>query len=277
MLSYRHAFHAGNPADVLKHLVLVNSIEYMLQKPAPILYIDTHAGAGHYQLDGKMASQTQEYLQGVAALDFARLPATISHYQQMVEPFLRKKQYPGSPLIAASLLREQDRLHLFELHGNDCLKLDKSFRKDRRVKVEQSDGYQSLKSLLPPPPPQKRALVMIDPSYEIKDDYEQVVNGMKQAYRRMAHAQFLIWYPVVNRNVVEKMLRGLKKAGLRDLWRYELGLRPDTDGYGMTASGMLVVNPPWVLAEQMRELLPALQQQLAPQEGFVTIEQVLAE
>ena len=275
MLSYRHAFHSGNHADVLKHLVLCKTLEYLIQKPAPILYIDTHAGAGHYALNSKLAQKTEEYKTGIDSLDFSSLPKSIHGYQNIVQPMLNSLQYPGSPLLAARLLREQDSLRLFEMHSTDYPLLQQLFKKDRRVIVDNSDGYQSLKALLPAS--QKRALVLIDPSYEVKSDYHLVVDAIKQGYRRMPTAQFLLWYPVVDRNRAEKMIKSICNSGVRDVWRFELTMETDTQQHGMTGSGMLVINPPWTMADQMPEILPLLVKQLATESGGYTVEQVVEE
>ncbi|MFW2371586.1 MAG: 23S rRNA (adenine(2030)-N(6))-methyltransferase RlmJ [Gammaproteobacteria bacterium] len=275
MLSYRHAFHAGNFADVLKHLVLCKTLEYLIQKPAPILYIDTHSGAGRYTLDSKLAKKTGEHKSGIKALDFSRLPVSVDGYRKIIQPLLVQQHYPGSPLLAAQILRDQDKLRLFEMHSSDFPPLQQLFKKDRRVIAEMSDGYQALKALLPTP--QKRALVLIDPSYEVKSDYQLVVDAIKQAYKRMSTAQFLLWYPVVDRNRVEKMIKNICNSGVRDVWRFELTREADTQQHGMTGSGILAINPPWVLADQMREILPLLVKQLATESGGYTVEQLVEE
>ncbi len=275
MLSYRHAFHAGNHGDVLKHMVLVNTLDYLLRKDAPILYIDTHAGAGRYALDHAMARKTAEAAAGVEALDWQRLPEAAQRYQSQIRHYLKQRQYPGSPLLVANQLRKQDRLRLYELHPSDRKTLTRLFQRDRRVRVEASDGFASLKALLPVK--QQRALVLMDPSYELKTDYAQVLSSIQEGYRRMPHGLFLIWYPVVQRAQVNQLIKGLVSAGIRDLWQVELGVAADSPGYGMTASGMLLINPPWLLPDQLRGLLPALQQQLAAEQGFSRVEQLVAE
>jgi len=275
MLSYRHAFHAGNYADVLKHLVLCKTLEYLLQKPTPVLYIDTHAGAGNYALDNKLAKKTNEYKSGVGTLNFSSLPESIHGYRDIVQPMFARQQYPGSPLLAAHVLREQDKLRLFEMHSTDYPLLKQLFEKDRRVIVNNTDGYQALKALLPAR--QARALILIDPSYEIKTDYQLVVDAIKQAYRKMSTAQILLWYPIVDRKRVETMIKNISASGIRDIWRFELGMEADTREYGMTGSGILAINPPWVLADQMRELLPALARQLVTESGYYKVEQLVAE
>ena len=275
MLSYRHAFHAGNHADVLKHLVVCSSLDYMIQKPTPIVYIDTHAGAGSYALNSKQAQKKAEYKTGVAALDFSRLPETAGSYEHLVRPLLKQQHYPGSPLLAARLLREQDKLRLFEMHSSDFPLLKQLFKDDKRAIVNNSDGFQGIKALLPVK--NARALLLIDPSYEIKSDYQLVADAIKQAGRRMANAHIFVWYPVVDRKRTEKMIQAICNSGLRDIWRFELCMEDDNKDYGMTGSGVLAINPPWVLAEQMRQLLPALVEQLSPNNGFCSIEQLVAE
>ena len=275
MLSYRHAFHAGNYADVLKHLILYETIEYLIQKPAPVVYIDTHAGAGLYSLNNKLSQKTGEYKSGIGALDFSSLPESTHGYRDSVQSMLNQQQYPGSPWLAAQLLREQDKLRLFEMHSTDYPVLDQLFKQDKRARVSNSDGYHSLKALLPTK--HARALVLIDPSYEIKKDYQLVIDAIKQAHRRMATAQILLWYPVVDRKRVETMIRNICDSDIRNIWRYELAMEADNQEYGMTASGIIAINPPWVLADQMRELLPVLCQQLSTETGFYKVEQLVAE
>ncbi|MCW8909603.1 MAG: 23S rRNA (adenine(2030)-N(6))-methyltransferase RlmJ [Gammaproteobacteria bacterium] len=275
MLSYRHAFHAGNYADVLKHIVLCQSLDYLIQKPAPILYIDTHAGAGQYALRSKKSKQTDEYKNGIGALDFSKLPESINSYKKIVQPAFSAGYYPGSPLLAAQMLREQDKLSLFEMHSTDCPLLKQLFEKDRRVRVNDSDGYHSLKALLPAK--QARAVVLIDPSYEVKSDFDLVVEAIKNAHQRMATAVIMVWYPIVDRARVEKFIKSICNTGIRDIWRYELAMQEDSDGYGMTGSGMLVINPPWVLAKQMRECLPLLAEQMVSESGYFVVEELVGE
>lgn len=269
MLSYRHAFHAGNFADVLKHLVLANTLLYATRKEAPLFYLDTHAGAGLYRLDSEAAQKTGETAAGVGKLDFAALQAqaaaegkvALQVYHSALAPFLDRGQYPGSPLLAAALLRRQDHLRLFELHSTDYRLLLANTEKDRRIHCAQEDGFQQLATLLPPV--QKRAVVLIDPSYEVKDDYARSVRALIEIHQRMSAAQVLLWYPVVQRDNVDGMIHALLKSSLRDLWQVELGIAPDSTERGMTASGLLLLNPPWTLAVQLREALPLLQEQLA--------------
>ena len=202
MLSYRHAFHAGNHADVLKHVVLVQLIRYLGQKDKPFWVIDTHAGAGVYDLDAARARKLDEHQGGIGRL-WARpdLPVPVADYVELVRrcnPGGRLRKYPGSPFLALWTMREQDRLRLFELHGSDARLLRKNFRDaGKRVIVEGSDGFAGLRALLPPPP--RRAVALIDPSYEEKQDYERVIHAVKDALSRFPGGIYAVWYPQLTR------------------------------------------------------------------------------
>ncbi|AKR79122.1 MULTISPECIES: 23S rRNA (adenine(2030)-N(6))-methyltransferase RlmJ [Edwardsiella] len=267
MLSYRHSFHAGNHADVLKHTVQSLIIAALKEKDKPFLYLDTHAGAGRYLLSGEHAEKTGEYLEGIARLwQRDDLPEALTPYMDAVRHFNRSGQlryYPGSPLIARQLLREQDRLHLSELHPSDFPLLRAEFQKDERARVVRENGYQQLKSQLPPAT--RRGLILIDPPYELKSDYQDVVKGIQEGHKRFATGTYALWYPVVLRQNIKRMIHALEETGIRRILQIELAVRPDSDQRGMTASGMIVINPSWKLEEQMRSLLPWLHQALVPQ------------
>jgi 23S rRNA (adenine2030-N6)-methyltransferase len=273
MLSYQHAYHAGNHADVLKHLVLSACLQYALKKGAPLFYLDTHAGAGLYRLDSHEAAKTGEAREGILKLDFQSLldraslesAEALGAYYAAIQPFLGRHEYPGSPLLAAGLLRPVDHLHLFELHPAEFALLRQATSQDRRITCELADGFRKSLGLLPPV--QKRAVVLIDPPYEIKDDYIRAGELAVAIHKRMPGAQILLWYPVVIRGDVGRIIAQLEKAGVRDTWQFELGLAPDNEDYGMTASGMLVINPPWTLGKVMQECLPRLQAVFAPEKG----------
>lgn len=283
MLSYRHAFHAGNFADVLKHLVLANTLQYATRKAAPVFYLDTHAGAGLYRLNAEAAQKTGEAAAGIRKLDFGTLLAAapeaarlaLQTYQDAINPFLQCGQYPGSPILAAAMLRRQDHLQLYELHSTDYRLLLANTKTDKRIKCEQEDGFQSISVLLPPV--QKRAVILIDPSYELKEDYSRAIKVFAAIYQRMPTAQVLLWYPVVQRANINWMIEKLLHTEIRDLWQVELGIQADTDGFAMTASGLLLLNPPWTLPTQLRESLPLLQQQLAPATGHWLVENLVPE
>jgi len=283
LLSYRHAFHAGNFADVLKHLVLANTLQYATRKAAPVFYLDTHAGAGLYRLNAEAAQKTGEAAAGIRKLDFGTLLAAapeaarlaLQTYQDAINPFLQCGQYPGSPILAAAMLRRQDHLQLYELHSTDYRLLLANTETDKRIKCEQEDGFQSISVLLPPV--QKRAVILIDPSYELKEDYSRAIKVFAAIYQRMPTAQALLWYPVVQRANINWMIEKLLHTEIRDLWQVELGIQADTDGFAMTASGLLLLNPPWTLPTQLRESLPLLQQQLAPATGHWLVENLVPE
>lgn len=259
MLSYRHAFHAGNFADVLKHLVLQQSLAYLLQKDKPLCYLDTHAGAGLYALHEGYAQKNREFDNGIGAL-WARddLPPALHEYRDLVRSFNtdgRLRRYPGSPLIAAELLREVDRLMLFELHGSDFELLRNNLRGNRRARLFAEDGFAGLVANLPPR--ERRALVLIDPPYEVKRDYQHSIDTLLQAHRRFATGVYALWYPVVERARVRDMVQRLKQSGIRRIQQFELGIRNDRLP-GMGSSGMLLVNPPWSLMQSMQDCLPWL-------------------
>ncbi|WEF12212.1 23S rRNA (adenine(2030)-N(6))-methyltransferase RlmJ [Pectobacterium actinidiae] len=280
MLSYRHSFHAGNHADVLKHTVQSLIITALKEKEKPFLYLDTHAGAGRYQLSGEHAERTGEYLDGIAKIwQRDDIPAELEPYMQAVRTYNHNGQlryYPGSPLIARQLLREQDKLHLTELHPSDFPLLRNEFQKDSRTKVLRDDGYQQLKSQLPPL--SRRGFMLIDPPYELKTDYQAVVKGIQEGHKRFGTGVFALWYPVVLRQHIKRMLKDLEATGIRNILQIELAVRPDSDRYGMTASGMIVINPPWKLAVQMKSVLPWLHSVLVPEgTGHTLVEQIVPE
>lgn len=261
MFSYRHAYHAGNHADVLKHLVLVYCLDYLTRKEAPLRYIDTHGGAGLYRLDSDYARKTGEAAEGIDRLRSAGMQSElVQRYLSLVASAgnNRLDYYPGSPWLAAQCLRDQDRLVVTELHSTDLNLLQQTFRRDRRVKVAAQDGFERLLSELPAP--ERRALALIDPSYEIKADYDRVQKAVADALRKMPRAVMAIWLPVVDRQRSHRLVKGL--AALGPSLTVELGVRPDEAGRGMTASAMVVLNPPWglnaALASLAEPLLTAL-------------------
>lgn len=262
MLSYRHAFHAGNFADVLKHVVLVEILNYLGQKEKPFCVIDTHAGAGKYALNGDFAQKTREFESGILKL-LARddLPQNIKNYVELQKRFNNGGQfnnYAGSPLLIKQLLRAKDRLCLFELHSNEFEILKANMKVDKRVFCEKADGLKESLRLLPPI--EKRGLVLIDPSYEIKSDYVEVVKTLIQMHKRFATGTYALWYPVIERGRNETLEMAFKKSGILNVQLFELGIEPDNSGRGMNASGMILINPPWNLAETMKTILPYLAQ-----------------
>ena len=258
MLSYRHAFHAGSFADLLKHAVLVQVLRHAVQKPKPLYYLDTHAGAGSYDLTAAMAEKTGEWRDGIGRAVAATDPP------DFLRPFLELvrgandggglRTYPGSPALARAILRPGDRLELIELHVTDHGALAEWAGPGTQVR--RLDGLSALVQRMPPH--ERRGVTLIDPSYEIKTDYEDVVTALAGAYRRFATGAFLLWYPVIDRARTEAMLGALRATGIPRQLRLELSPRPDTLGRGMTGAGMLVVNPPWTLPETAQAGLPWL-------------------
>ncbi|CAK9886717.1 MAG: Ribosomal RNA large subunit methyltransferase J [Candidatus Erwinia impunctatus] len=267
MLSYRHSFHAGNHADILKHTVQSLIIEALNEKEKPYLYLDTHAGAGRYQLNSRHAERTGEYQEGIARIwqqdDIPELLNTYLSCVRALNPQGELRFYPGSPLIALHLLRADDRLQLTELHPADFPLLRSEFAKDDRARTERADGYQQLKAKLPPV--SRRGLILIDPPYELKTDYQAVVSGIAEGHKRFSTGVYALWYPVVLRQQVKRMFGALEATGIRSILQLELAVKPDSDRHGMTGSGMVVINPPWKLEQQMHTLLPWLHQRLSPQ------------
>ena len=267
MLSYRHSFHAGNFADELKHIVQLLIIESLQQKEKGFLYLDTHAGAGLYSLQSFEAEKTAEFEQGVGYLwQRQDLLETVKYYLDQVAKVNSQQKlrfYPGSPLLAANLLRPQDRAILTELNPSDYPLLRKNMQLYKNVQVKRDDGFQQLKAVLPPK--ERRGFILIDPPYELKEDYQLVVDAIVEGYKRFATGNYAIWYPVVLRQQIKKMVRALEETQIRKILQIELGIRPDTAQRGMTASGMIVINPPWKLEAQMKAILPYLTNVLAPE------------
>jgi 23S rRNA (adenine2030-N6)-methyltransferase len=258
LLSYRHSFHAGNFADVLKHIVLVEILEYLAGKEKAFEYIDSHAGAGLFDLTHGHAEKLEEFRGGIGRLWGRDWPQFESYFDAIraCNPQGSLNYYPGSPLIAMHFMRPQDRAWLFELHPKDYRRLEKNTQANHRIRVACQDGHQGVLALLPPA--SRRGLILIDPSYEIKSEYEQVSETVKKAYKKFSTGIYAIWYPVVEREKICQLERSLVASGIRDIQRFELGLAPDSDGHGMTASGMIVINPPWKLYEKMSRVLPEL-------------------
>ncbi|HHZ6970571.1 TPA: 23S rRNA (adenine(2030)-N(6))-methyltransferase RlmJ [Morganella morganii] len=280
MLSYRHSFHAGNHADVLKHTIQSLIIESLKEKDKPFLYLDTHAGAGRYQLSGEHAERTGEYLEGIARIWAQEsVPEELKTYLEAVSALNPRgdlRFYPGSPLIAAHLLRDHDKLNISELHPSDFPLLRNEFSRDNRARVVREDGYQQLKSQLPPL--SRRGFVLIDPPYELKSDYQAVVKGIQEGHRRFATGTYAVWYPVVLRQQIKRMVKDFQATGIRKILQIELAVRPDSDQRGMTASGMIVINPPWKLESQMKSVLPWLHNVLVPEgTGHTLVEWITPE
>ncbi len=261
MLSYRHAFHAGNHADVLKHFVLGLVLDYLKQKDKPFLYVDTHSGAGAYRLESPEAQKNGEFVGGIARLWGTEvLPGCYFEAIKALNPDGQLRFYPGSPQLAAFSLRPQDRLRLFEMHPRDAQLLTDHFSRDRRVLIDTGDGFAGLKALLPPQ--SRRALILIDPPYELKEDYARVEEVLADACRRFASGTYMIWYPLLARAEAQALPRRLANLGLAAL-QVELQIdRPATE-FGLYGSGLFIINPPWTLNAELEQWLPRLCDRLA--------------
>ena len=267
MLSYRHAFHAGNHADVLKHYLFSLVLDYFNQKNTTYWVIDTHAGAGVYALNSEFAQKNAEFETGIKRLfDAKNLPESLEHFVKIIKEFNKNNElnlYPGSPKVAESYLRADDKLRLFELHPSDCKLLIENFKgKGRQTKIEMQDGFAGIKACLPPP--SKRAVVLIDPPYELKEDYQRVVDCIKENLSRFATGSYLIWYPLLQRAEPLAMVDALKKLHPNNWLNVSLSIEaPNADGFGMFGSGMFIINPPWTLPKILAETMPILCDTLA--------------
>lgn len=269
MLSYRHGFHAGNFADVLKHFVLNRILAHLVSKPKPFCCIDTHAGAGVYDLGAPYAQKNREFERGIGLLwDRSDLPPPLAAYVDVVRGLNGKgglRRYPGSPFFERLWLRQEDRLMLYELHPADAHALAGFAGDDGRIRVERRDGFKACIALLPPR--ERRGLIVMDPSYELKSDYREVVQTLTQAWRRFPTGVYALWYPVIERRRVNTLERALQASGIERVQLFELGVRPEGEGAGMSGSGMVVINAPYTLAGEMAETLPWLARVLGQEGG----------
>lgn len=277
-MNYRHAFHAGNFADVLKHLVLAQCLEHLGDKPKPYRVIDTHAGVGAYDLTGDEARRSPEWTHGIDRLMKADIPAEI---RDSLDPYLNVVRamnpgealttYPGSPEIAARLARAEDRIHLCELHKDDSVTLDKRYARDARVKVQAMDGYRALPGLVPPR--EKRGLVMIDPPFEHRDEMAFMAQAAKSALERWPTGTFIFWRPLKDLWAQERFDVGLAEWLIADqglegekLLRADMWVRELNEDGPLAGAGVVVVNPPFKLEERLLKLLPWLTELLAQDE-----------
>lgn len=279
MLSYRHSFHAGNHGDVLKHICQLLLINKLKDKDKSFVYMDTHSGAGLYNLDSEQANKTNEYQQGIALLaDYQGDEPTILAYQALCADYLKQDIYPGSPEIARKLMRDQDKLALMELHNEEIHNLKnnmlKGNKRNSNVAVHHRDGYEGLIAMTPPNP--ARGMVLIDPSYEVAGEYQQVVDTVIKAYKRWASGIYAIWYPLLAKRedgqhggtkagLSEIMLDTLAKQGFKNLLQIELCVEGKQQG-GMYGTGMAIINAPWQLDEQIAQCLAELTPLLAKSE-----------
>jgi len=270
MLAYRHAFHAGNHADVLKHIVLMLVLRHMNAKPKAYRFVDTHGGAGGYSLEGRYAQKKGEYERGIGRLwTRTDLPETVADYVALVRRFNPDgvlAQYPGSPALAQMLLRPHDQLRAFELHPTEQKILRATLAATPEAIAYDGDGFAGLKSQLPPS--SRRAAVLIDPSYEGNADYGRVVATLREALARFASGVYMVWYPQVSKLEAASLPKRLEALAPKGWLHARLSVQqPDAQGFGLAGSGMFVINPPHALAGQLQAVLPWLVDVLGQYDG----------
>ncbi|RWM24993.1 MAG: 23S rRNA (adenine(2030)-N(6))-methyltransferase RlmJ [Mesorhizobium sp.] len=267
-MNYRHAYHAGNFADVVKHAVLSRLVEYLKQKDKAFRVIDTHAGIGRYDLASVESGKTGEWQGGVGRLFEATLePRAAALLQPYLEAVRAENpggglgRYPGSPLIVRHLLRNQDRLTAIELHPQDAARLKSVFAGDFQARVIELDGWLALGAHLPPK--EKRGLVLVDPPFEEEGEFQRLVENLRRAHRRWPGGIYALWYPIKDRKAVAAFRAALKETGIPKLLDIGFEIRPTSSEPSLDGSGLVVVNPPFTLEGELRVLLPALHKVLA--------------
>jgi 23S rRNA (adenine2030-N6)-methyltransferase len=276
-VNYRHAFHAGNFADVFKHVLLTRMLVYLMRKDAALRFIDTHAGIGLYDLAGGEAQRTGEWRDGIGRIDLQTMPNDI---RDLMQPWLEATGltngapvfYPGSPLIAQRLLRRQDRLVACELHPLDAQTLRDNVGRDKRMKVIEIDGYVGLNAFIPPP--EKRGLVLIDPPFESRDEFDRLGRALVQAQAKWPGGIYAAWYPVKDQSA-RRFAAHLLSAGVTRVLRLELAVDHVAEDRPLAATGLVVLNPPFVLMDEAKRLLPYLAQVLARGPGAASIVEAL--
>ncbi|WP_213773239.1 23S rRNA (adenine(2030)-N(6))-methyltransferase RlmJ [Bradyrhizobium sp. dw_78] len=271
-MNYRHAFHAGNFADVIKHIVLVRILTYLQEKPAAFRVVDTHAGAGVYDLTSEEARRGGEWLTGIARVMQARFSqeagALIAPYLDIVRAFNPQRDlgtYPGSPLIARALLRPQDRLTACEIEPHARKRLIGALRRDTQARVVDLDGWMALPAFVPPN--ERRGLVLIDPPFEAKDEFERMAAGFAEAFAKWPTGSYLLWYPAKSRRATDNLAHHVagivaSAASPGKCLRLEFSVAPQVAGTALASAGLLLVNPPWMLANELRIILPELEKPL---------------
>ncbi len=262
-MNYRHAYHAGNFADVVKHAVLCRVLVHLREKPSAFRVIDTHAGAGRYDLAGPEAGKTLEWRDGIGRLTDSKLTAPVrallAPYRNAVAALNSGAEltvYPGSPALAQTLMRRQDRLIACELEPRAAVALENNLRGDSRCKSIAIDGWTALTAYVPPK--ERRGLVLIDPPFEQPDEYSRLAEGLAAAHRKWPTGLYLLWYPIKDRAAVAGFAKKLAGLGIVKMLRVELTLpSPDSDT-GLRGTGLIAVNPPWTLYDELKVLLPAL-------------------
>ncbi|MGA9866756.1 MAG: 23S rRNA (adenine(2030)-N(6))-methyltransferase RlmJ [Acetobacteraceae bacterium] len=260
-MNYRHAFHAGGFADCVKHALLVWLVGALVRKPAPLFVLDTHAGAGAYDLDAGPAERTGEWRGGIGRL-LEDTPEALADYVGLVRSL---GLYPGSPALLRALLRPGDRMACCEFHPEEYAKLHRRFAHDPQVGVHRRDAWEALGALLPPA--ERRALMLIDPPFEVPDEFDRLLAGLRVGYARFRTGVFAAWYPIKHRAPVRRFLTGMVESGIRDVLTAEVLLREPVDPARLNGCGLLVVNPPFRFAEEAPAILFALLDRLGGREA----------
>jgi 23S rRNA (adenine2030-N6)-methyltransferase len=281
-MNYRHAYHAGSFADVVKHATVALILGYLKSKDKPFCVLDTHAGGGHYDLLADAADRTGEWRNGIGRLwGKSGLPPELGPYLGAIRRLNRAgagslRWYPGSPRLTRILMRSGDRLVATELHPVEAQALQREFAGDAQVQVKRMDGYQALKAFLPPP--ERRGLVLVDPPFEQTDEFERMAKGFAEARRRWAQGIFALWYPIKDPETVRAFHQAVIATGTRRVLVAELLVRPAADPERLNGAGLLLVNPPWTLADDLKHLLSRLADTLAdPGPGSARVEQLVGE
>lgn len=274
MLSYQHSYHAGNFADVIKHLTLSRVLSYMTQKDKPLFYLETHSGRGVYDLKHQHALKTGEYKEGIDKLWAQRtaLPEIFQDYLHSIYSLNTDNDlrfYPGSPAIAIDMLRSQDRLYCCELHPQEFDALKSMKKKNLKVHVAQEDGIKAMNALLPPP--EKRSLVFIDPSFELKTEYKTIPAAIHQAYKKCPTAVYCLWYPIVEKDLTEQLHKEMAKIPTQNTLNIEFH-RERITAQGMTGTGLFLINPPYLLKSEIETALKVLETLINPGQSFYKVE-----
>jgi len=267
-MNYRHGFHAGNAADVFKHVVLVWLLRTLTAKAKPLFYLESHAGAGRYDLSRFDVDNKGEYREGIDRLwTVSDAPGAVSRYLDLVRAANTKelRWYPGSPLLARELLRPGDRMVLCETASEEAQALQRSLGRDDRARVYHEDGYRVLKSMLPPP--ERRALILIDPSYESANEVDLALSAMRDAHTRFATGVYALWYPIKQAAVIRRLHQGMMESGIRKILCAELAVWPEDTEWRLNGSGLIIVNPPWPAMEALGEITEWLRSRLARSGG----------
>ncbi len=273
-MNYRHGYHAGGFADVFKHIILIRLLKALLSKEKPFCYLDTHAGAGKYAFASEFMQKGKESEGGIVKL-FNLLgsdtPFIIQEYLELISNIDYPEYYPGSPLIAQTLLRRMDRGILVELHPEEYKTLKENFKEDKRIAVHHQDGYEALKAFLPPK--ERRGLILIDPAFEKNSEWDLIMQGLRDALTKFATGIYAIWYPIKDPKIVQKFIHAITELHLPNLIKTEFSLYPSDTALTLSGCGMLIINAPWQFAEELQTWLPWLWQVLSiEKKGYYSIE-----